>query len=166
MKREIASGQIKSTGDNEATITLTLEDGSTYDQPGRLQFSEVTIDQGTGSVILRAVFPNPKALLLPGMFVTAHLEEGVSENGILVPQQAVMRDPRGQATVFVASPDNKVELRKIRTDRAIGDKWLVVEGVAAGDRVIMTGLQKIAPGATVNPSETTPEKAATAKAES
>lgn len=162
LRREIASGQIKSVGDNEAAITLTLEDGSAYDQPGRLQFSEVTVDQGTGSVILRAVFPNPKAFLLPGMFVTAHLEEGVSEHGILVPQQGVTRDPRGQATSYIVTADNKVELRSIRTDRAIGDKWLVSEGLAAGDRVIVTGLQKVMPGATVNPSETTAEAAAAA----
>jgi membrane fusion protein (multidrug efflux system) len=165
LRREIASGQIKSTGDNEAPITLTLEDGSPYDQPGRLQFSEVTVDQGTGSVILRAVFPNPKALLLPGMFVTAHLEEGVSENAILVPQQGVMRDPRGEATAYVVGADDKVELRTIKTERAIGDKWLVNDGLKAGDRVIVLGLQKVMPGATVNPAETTPEAAKAAAAQ-
>jgi membrane fusion protein (multidrug efflux system) len=157
LRREIASGQIKSVGDNEAPITLTLEDGSPYDQSGALQFSEVTVDPGTGSVILRAVFPNPKALLLPGMFVTAHLEEGVADTGILVPQQGVMRDPRGQPSVFLVGPDNKVELRNIRTDRAIGDKWLVLDGLSAGDRVIIRGLQKVAPGATVVPAEMTPD---------
>jgi membrane fusion protein (multidrug efflux system) len=155
LRREIASGQIKSVGDNEAPITLALEDGSPYDEPGALQFSEVTVDQGTGSVILRAVFANPKAFLLPGMFVTAHLEEGVADNGILVPQQGVMRDPRGQPSVYLVTADNKVELRAIRTDRAIGDKWLVVDGLAAGDRVIIRGLQKIAPGAAVAPTEMT-----------
>jgi membrane fusion protein (multidrug efflux system) len=165
LRREITSGQIKSIGDNEAPIALTLEDGSAYDQPGRLQFSEVTVDQGTGSVILRAVFPNPKALLLPGMFVTAHLEEGVSENGILVPQQGVTRDPRGQATAYVVDADNKVELRDIKTDRAIGDKWLVSEGLKAGDRVVVLGLQKVMPGATVNATEMTPEAAKEAAAQ-
>ncbi len=155
LRREIASGQIKSVGDNEAPITLALEDGSPYDEPGALQFSEVTVDQGTGSVILRAVFANPKAFLLPGMFVTAHLEEGVADNGILVPQQGVMRDPRGQPSVYLVTADNKVELRAIRTDRAIGDKWLVVDGLAAGNRVIIRGLQKIAPGAAVAPTEMT-----------
>jgi len=157
LRREISSGQIKSVGDNEAPITLTLEDASPYDQPGALQFSEVTVDPGTGSVILRAVFPNPKAFLLPGMFVTAHLEEGVADNGILVPQQGVMRDPRGQPSVFLVGQDNKVELRNIRTDRAIGDKWLVLDGLSAGDRVIIRGLQKVAPGATVAPAEMTPD---------
>jgi membrane fusion protein (multidrug efflux system) len=155
LRRELASGQIRSVNGDQALISLTLEDGSPYDQEGRLQFSEVTVDQGTGSVILRAVFPNPKALLLPGMFVTAHLEEGVSDNGMLVPQQAVMRDPRGQATVFVVGSDNKVEARSIRTDRAIGDKWLVTDGLHPDERVIVTGLQKTGPGATVVPSEVT-----------
>jgi membrane fusion protein (multidrug efflux system) len=157
LRREIGSGQIKSIGDNEAPITLTLEDGSAYDQPGTLQFSEVTVDQSTGSVIQRAVFPNPKAFLLPGMFVTAHIEEGISEKGILVPQQGVMRDPKGQASVFLVTPDNKVELRTIHTDRALGDKWLVTDGLSAGDRVIVMGLQKVMPGAMVHVTEMTPD---------
>jgi membrane fusion protein (multidrug efflux system) len=165
LRREVSSGQIKSKADNEAAISLTLEDGSPYEQPGELQFSEVTVDQGTGSVILRAVFPNPKAFLLPGMFVTAHLEEGVSENGILAPQQGVMRDPRGQASCYVVGADNKVELRQIRTDRAIGDKWLVSNGLKAGDRIIIMGLQKVMPGATVNPREMTPEEASAEEAQ-
>jgi len=157
LRREVSKGQIKSIGQDAAPITLTLEDGSPYDEPGTLQFSEVTVDQSTGSVIQRAVFPNPKAFLLPGMFVTAHIEEGVSENGLLVPQQGVMRDPKGQASVFVVTADNKVALHTIRTDRAIGDKWLVTDGVAAGDRVIVTGLQKVMPGAPVHATEMTPD---------
>ena len=155
LRREMTAGQIRSTDGKAAPITLTLEDGSPYDQEGRLQFSEVTVDQGTGSVILRAVFPNPKAFLLPGMFVTAHLQEGVSDNGLLVPQQGVMRDPRGQATAFVLGTDNKIELRSIRTDRAIGDKWLVTDGLHPNERVVVSGLQKIGPGATVHPTEMT-----------
>jgi membrane fusion protein (multidrug efflux system) len=158
LKREITSGQIKATGDEEAAVTLTLEDGSTYNEPGRLQFSEVTVDQGTGSVILRAVFPNPKSLLLPGMFVTAKLQEGVDNTGILVPQQGVTRDPRGQATSLVVSADNKVELRQIKTSRALGDKWLVSDGLKAGDRVIVLGLQKVMPGDTVVPKEMTDQE--------
>jgi membrane fusion protein (multidrug efflux system) len=158
LRREISAGQIKSIGQDEAPITLTLEDGSPYDEPGTLQFSEVTVDQSTGSVIQRAVFPNPKAFLLPGMFVTAHIEEGISENGILVPQQGVMRDPRGQASVFLVTADNKVALRTIRTDRAIGDKWLVTDGLGAGDRVIVRGLQKVMPGAAVQATEMTPDE--------
>ncbi|HEX4139458.1 MAG TPA: efflux RND transporter periplasmic adaptor subunit [Candidatus Methylacidiphilales bacterium] len=165
LRREVGLGQIKSIGQDEAPITLTLEDGSMYDEPGTLQFSEVTVDQSTGSVIQRAVFPNPKAFLLPGMFVTAHVEEGISENGILVPQQGVMRDPKGQASVFLVTADNKVALRNIHTDRAIGDKWFVTDGLAAGDRVVVLGLQKVMPGASVHATEATPDviEAAAAK---
>jgi membrane fusion protein (multidrug efflux system) len=111
------------------------------------------VDEGTGSVIMRAVFPNPKKILLPGMFVTAHLEEGFVENGILVPQQGITHNQRGEPTALVVDPDNKVELRVLKTDRAIGDKWLVADGVQAGDRVIVDGVQKVAPGATVRPTE-------------
>jgi len=157
LRREVSKGQIKSVGQDAALITLTLEDGSMYEEPGTLQFSEVTVDQSTGSVIQRAVFPNPKAFLLPGMFVTAHIEEGISENGILVPQQGVMRDPKGQASIFLVGADNKVALRTIHTDRAIGDKWLVTDGVSAGDRVIVTGLQKVMPGVPVHATEMTPD---------
>ncbi len=156
LKRELASGQIKSTGDNQAAVTLTLEDGSQYDQTGQLQFAETTVDQGTGSVILRAVFPNPANLLLPGMFVTARLEEGISENGLLVPQQGITHNQMGQPTALIVTQDNKVELRVIKTDRAIGDKWLVTDGLAAGDRVIIDGVQKAVPGATVVPIDIPP----------
>jgi membrane fusion protein (multidrug efflux system) len=156
LRRELASGQIKSTGENQAQVTLTLEDGSSYDKPGQLQFAETTVDQGTGSVILRAVFPNPQKLLLPGMFVTAHLEEGVSENAILVPQQGVTHNARGEPTALVVTPDNKVELRVIKTDRAIRDQWLVTDGLQVGDRVIVEGLQRAQPGATVVPTEVLP----------
>jgi membrane fusion protein (multidrug efflux system) len=165
LRREISTGQIKSIGQDEAPISLELEDGFDYEQSGTLQFSEVTVDQSTGSVIQRAVFPNPKAFLLPGMFVTSHLEEGISENGILVPQQSVMRDPRGQASVFLVTRDNKVALRNIHADRAIGDKWFVTDGLGAGDRVIVMGLQKVMPGAAVHATEMTPDavEAAAAK---
>jgi membrane fusion protein, multidrug efflux system len=159
LRRELASGQIKSTGENQAQVTLTLEDGSTYDKPGQLQFAETTVDQSTGSVILRAVFPNPQKLLLPGMFVTAHLEEGVSENAILVPQQGITHNARGEPTALVVTPDNKVELRVIKTDRAIRDQWLVTDGLQVGDRVIVEGLQRAQPGATVIPTEVAPPTA-------
>jgi len=163
LRRELARGQIKSTGDNQAQITLTLEDGSTYDQVGQLQFAETTVDEGTGSVILRAVFPNPQNLLLPGMFVTARLEEGVSEQGILVPQQGVTHDQKGDPTAMVVTAENLVELRMIKTDRAIGDKWLVSDGLHAGDKVIVDGVQKVQPGASVNPVEMNAEETAQQK---
>jgi membrane fusion protein (multidrug efflux system) len=162
LRREVASGQIKTSGDNQAPVTLMLEDGSPYGMPGRLQFAEVTVDVGTGSVIMRAVFPNPKNILLPGMFVTAHLEEGFVEDGILVPQQGVTHDPQGQATALIVTPDNKVELRTLTTSRAIGNKWLISSGLQAGDRVIIDGLQKAHPGATVHPIAATTETAPTA----
>ncbi|MCE0523998.1 MAG: efflux RND transporter periplasmic adaptor subunit [Methylacidiphilales bacterium] len=155
LRRELASGQIKSSGDNQVQVTLTLEDGSTYDHPGQLQFAETTVDQSTGSVTMRAIFPNPQKLLLPGMFVTAHLQEGVNENAILVPQQGVTHDARGEPTCLVVAPDNKVELRAIKTDRAIGDQWLVTDGLHVGDKVIVDGLQRAQPGAIVVPEEIT-----------
>ena len=156
LRRELAGGQIKSSGENQAPVTLTLEDGSSYDQTGQLQFAETTVDQSTGSVTMRAIFPNPQKLLLPGLFVTARLEEGVSENAILVPQQGVTHNAKGEPTALVVTADNKVELRVIKTDRAIRDKWLVTDGLHAGDRVIVDGLQKVQPGATVAPTEVTP----------
>jgi membrane fusion protein (multidrug efflux system) len=153
LRRELAGGQIKSSGENQVQVTLTLDDGSSYDQTGQLQFSETTVDQSTGSVTMRAIFPNPQNLLLPGMFVTAHLEEGVSENAILVPQQGVTHNAEGEPTVLVVTPDNKVEMRVIKTDRAIRDQWLVTDGLHVGDRVIVEGLQRARPGATVAPVE-------------
>lgn len=156
LERELAAGQIKSAGANQAQVRLKFEDGTDYGMPGQLQFSEVNVDQSTGSVILRAVFPNPKHLLLPGMFVRAEIDEGVNEKGILVPQQAITHDVKGDATTFVVDADNKVELRPITTTRAIGDKWLIASGVAAGERVIVEGVQKVQPGAIVHPTEWTP----------
>ncbi|MCE0497747.1 MAG: efflux RND transporter periplasmic adaptor subunit [Methylacidiphilales bacterium] len=155
LRRELASGQIKTTGENQAQVTLTLEDGSGYEQSGQLQFAETTVDQSTGSVTMRAIFPNPQRLLLPGMFVTALLQEGVSENAILVPQQGVTHNAQGEPTALVVTPDDKVELRVIKTNRAIRDQWLVTDGLHAGDRVIVDGLQRAHPGATVVPTEVT-----------
>jgi membrane fusion protein, multidrug efflux system len=155
LRRELSSGQLKRTGENQVQVTLTLEDGSLYDRPGQLQFAETTVDQSTGSVILRAVFANPQKLLLPGMFVTTHLEEGESESAILVPQQGVTHNAKGEPTVLVVTPDHTVELRVIKTDRAVHDKWLVTDGLHAGDRVIVDGVQRAKPGASVTPTEVT-----------
>jgi membrane fusion protein (multidrug efflux system) len=162
LQRELADGQIKSSGANEAPVSLILEDGSQYQETGQLEFAETTVDQTTGSVIMRAVFPNPQNLLLPGMFVTAKLEEGVAQNALLVPQQGVTHDPKGNATALVVNADDKVEMRPIKTERALGDKWLVTDGLQAGDRVIVEGLQKAMPGATVHPTEITTAETATA----
>ena len=146
LQREFASGQLKAVGDNQAQARLIQEDDTPYEQTGKLQFAEVTVQSGTGSVTLRSVFPNPQHVLLPGMFVHEHLDEGINEQGLLVPQRAVTHNQRGEATTIIVLPDNKVSTRVIKTERAIGNQWLVSEGLAAGDKVIVTGLQRIRPG--------------------
>ena len=144
LKQNLSSGVLKKS--NSAKVKLLLEDGSVYPLTGTLKFSEVTVDQSTGSVTLRAVFPNPRQLLLPGMFVRAVLEEGVNENAILVPQRGVSRNPKGDAVVMVVGEGEKVESRLIKAVRTVGDSWLASEGLKAGDRVILEGLQKARPG--------------------
>jgi membrane fusion protein (multidrug efflux system) len=148
LKRNMASGLIRSVT-NQAKVKLLLEDGSSYPLEGTLKFSDVTVDPGTGSVTLRTIFPNPKQLLLPGMYVRTILEEGVNERAILVPQQAVTRDQKGTPLAMVVDASNKVEQRALKIDRAIGDKWLISEGLNPSDRLIVEGFQKIKPGATV-----------------
>jgi membrane fusion protein (multidrug efflux system) len=149
LQRELNDGQLKSVRDQNAEVRLILEDGTEYPEKGTLQFSEVSVDQGTGSVTLRAVFPNPRQVLLPGMFVRAQIEEGVNEQAILVPQRGVTRNQRGEPTALVVGVNNKVELRRLQTERTIGENWLVTNGLSAGDKVIIEGLQKVAPGAEV-----------------
>jgi membrane fusion protein (multidrug efflux system) len=139
---------------------LLLEDGSEYPHAGEIQFSEVIVDQGTGSVTIRAVFPNPDQLLLPGMFVRARIEEGVTDRALLVPQRAVLRTPRGEPMAFVVNAEGVVESRVLRTNRVIGNDWLVTEGVAPGDRVIIEGLQRVRAGIRVQPSERAPARVA------
>jgi len=150
LKRNLASGVMKSdSAAAQARVKLLLEDGSTYPQTGTLKFSEVTVDQSTGSITLRATFPNPKQLLLPGMFVRAVLEEGVDEQAILMPQRGVTRNPKGEAMVMVVGTEEKVEPRIIKVVRTVGDNWLVAEGLKVGDRVILEGIQKARPGTPV-----------------
>jgi membrane fusion protein (multidrug efflux system) len=153
MRHDRAAGDITLADPDSAAVHVILPDGTDYPTPGKLQFSEVTVDQTTGSVTLRAIFPNQQGILLPGLFVRQRIEEGVVKNAILVPQQALTRNPRGDATVLVVGPDNRVALRTVTADRAIGDKWLVTAGVAAGDRVVVEGTQKARPGAQVRPSD-------------
>lgn len=163
LKRQMESGKLKKAADGQAKVTLLLADGSKYALPGKLQFSDVTVDEGTGNVTLRALFPNPKGDLLPGMYVRAVLESGVDDNAIVVPQQGVTRNQQGQATALVLNKDNKVEQRVLTTAGTQGDKWRVTAGVAAGDRVIVEGLQKVKPGASavaVAPSAPAPDTAA------
>ncbi|CAN7706513.1 efflux RND transporter periplasmic adaptor subunit [Caballeronia sp. LjRoot31] len=151
LRAELAAGKLENAGNNAARVTLRLEDGSVYPVAGRLEFSEVSVDQSTGSVTLRAVFPNPNHVLLPGMFVHARLSEGVKSNAILAPQVGVTRDLKGQPTALVVNEKDEVEMRSLTTDRVIGDKWLVTSGLNAGDRIIVDGLQFVRPGAKVNP---------------
>jgi membrane fusion protein (multidrug efflux system) len=149
LKQNLASGALKTNQTGQERAMLMLEDGSDYPLPGTLKFSEVTVDQSTGSVILRAIFPNPKQTLLPGMFVRAILEEGINENAILVPQRGVTRNPKGEAMVMVVGAQEKVEPRVIKVTRTVGDNWLVSDGLKTGDRVILEGIQRARPGTPV-----------------
>jgi membrane fusion protein, multidrug efflux system len=159
LRRAMADGRLKRAGDDQAQAKLTLEDATPYAPEGKLQFAEVTVDPGTGSVTLRAVFPNPDKILLPGMFVHERLEDGVDEKGLLVPQRAVTHNQRGDATAVVIGADNKASIRVVKTERAVGDQWLVSDGLAAGDKVVVVGLQRIQGGAgEVKPHEVTPDE--------
>jgi membrane fusion protein (multidrug efflux system) len=149
IKRNIAAGRIKGTGPNQARVRLLLEDGTPYPLEGTLKFSEVTVDPSTGSFMLRMVFPNPKHILLPGMYVRAIVEEGEVDRAILIPQQGVSRDAKGNPLALVVDGSGKVEQRMITVDRAIGDRWLVSSGLAPGERVIVEGAQKVRPGTSV-----------------
>ncbi len=152
LRQELESGKLKQEN-GKAKVELITSDGEKLPQAGTLEFSDVTVDQTTGSITLRAIFPNPNHSLLPGMFVRARLEEGVNPNALLVPQQGVTRTPRGDASVMVVGEGDKVEQRQITATQAIGDKWLVTDGLKTGDRVIVTGLQKVRPGAQVKVQE-------------
>jgi membrane fusion protein (multidrug efflux system) len=153
LRRDIASGRLKVNGPDRAKVTLFLEDGTPYPLTGTLQFTDITVDPNTGSVTVRAVFPNPDHVLLPGMFVRARIEQGVNTEAILVPQQAVTHSPSGQATALVVGPDNKVVLRSLQTTRTSGNSWVVQDGLSDGERVIVAGVQKVQPGMVVRASE-------------
>ena len=149
LRRDLAEGRLQKASENAAKVALKLEDGSRYAHEGTLEFSEVAVDESTGSVTLRAVFPNPDHLLLPGMFVHAELVSGVKENAILAPQQGVTRNQRGEPTAMVVNAENKVEQRVLKADRTAGNAWLVEDGLKDGDRLITEGLQFVQPGAEV-----------------
>lgn len=151
LRKALASGAL--TSSEAAKVQLTLEDGSRYPHTGELQFSDVSVDPGTGMVTLRIVFPNPDQQLLPGMYVRAVLEEGVREQAFLVPQQGVTRDASGNATTLVVTEEGKVEARVLQASRTIGDQWLVESGIVSGERVIVEGVQKVRPGAMVTAVE-------------
>jgi membrane fusion protein (multidrug efflux system) len=153
LRRDAVAGQLKLNGPDQAKVELLLEDGRQYKRTGSLQFTDITVDQGTGSVTVRAIFPNAHALLLPGMFVRARIDEGVNENAILIPQVGVTHDPKGQATALIVGPDNKVASRRLQLKGTSGDQWIVEGGLAYGDRVIVSGVQKVQPGIVVHAVE-------------
>jgi len=146
LREDLKQGRLENAGSDAAVVTLALENGSAYGLPGRLKFSEVSVDPSTGSVTLRAVFPNPEHLLLPGMFVRAKLQSGVRQAAILAPQQGVIRDLKGNPSALVVSADGTVEQRPLTANRTVGNQWLVEHGLEAGDRLITEGLQFVKPG--------------------
>jgi membrane fusion protein, multidrug efflux system len=150
LQQELSAG---GQGSGNREVRITMEDGSAYPLSGQLQFSDVTVESGTGSFLLRVLVPNPKSLLLPGMYVRATINEGVLKDALLAPQRGITRDPKGNATAMVVGTDGKTALRNVATARAVGDQWLVTSGLAAGDKLIVEGLQKIGPGMPVQASE-------------
>lgn len=151
IRRAMEAGKLKREGRNEAKVTLVLDDGSHYPLSGKLLFSDISVDTTTSMVTLRAQFPNPNHLLLPGMYARALVEESASTQAILLPQRVVIREENGQASVMIVNKEDVVEARKIKLGEARGDKWVVEEGLAGGERVIVEGLQKVAPGAKTKP---------------
>jgi len=149
LRRRLEDNRLNQNGTNQKKVKLILEDGTAYPLEGTLQFRDVTVDPTTGSVVLRVVFPNSEGVLLPGMFVRAVLKEGKNEQAILIPQQAVSRDPKGNPIALIVDGEGKIQQRMLSLDRAIGDKWLVSSGLASGERVVVEGLQKVRPGASV-----------------
>jgi membrane fusion protein (multidrug efflux system) len=150
LRRALAAGQLNAGGPATATVSLKLEDGSTYPLQGKLQFTDVTVDPSTGAVTLRALFPNPQGLLLPGMFVRAVVAEGVAPNGLLAPQQGVSRDEKGLPVALVVDATGHAQQRQVQTDGAVGNQWLIHSGLAPGDRLIVEGLQNVKPGDAVH----------------
>ncbi|CDY79904.1 Membrane fusion protein of RND family multidrug efflux pump [Caballeronia glathei] len=151
LRRQIQEGRLQTNGANAAKVTLVLEDGRVYPDAGRLQFSDVSVDQGTGSVTVRAIFPNKDRVLLPGMFVRARIEEGVNDHALVVPQIGITHDQKGQAVALVVGQGDKVEQRTLVTSGVYGSNWVVDSGLRPGDRVIVNGVEKAKPGMTVKP---------------
>ena len=151
LRREVQEGRLKTSGPDAAQVSLILEDGRTYSEKGKLQFTDVTVDQGTGSVTVRAIFKNADKVLLPGMFVRARIEEGVNQNALVVPQIGITHDQKGQPTALVVGDDNKVALHTLVTNGTFGNNWVVSDGLKPGDRVIVQGTDKARPGQQVKP---------------
>jgi len=149
LRRGLKEGHLNQNGADQKKVQLIMEDGTAYPLKGNLQFQDVTVDPTTGSVTLRIIFPNPNNFLLPGMFVRAVVQEGINKQAILIPQQAVSRDPKGNPLTLIVDAASKVQLRMLTLDRAIDDQWLVSSGIAPGERVIIEGMQKVKPGISV-----------------
>ncbi len=162
LKRQVQNGELQKGQGTQ--VSLILDDGSTYPFPGKLQFSEVNVDPGTGMVTIRAVFPNDSGELLPGMFVRAKVELGVEPQGLLIPQRALIRTPKGEASVMLVNAQNQVESRIVQVGRPVQQSWLAQGGIQTGERVIVAGLQKVRPGATVKVVDTTSPASATVAA--
>ncbi|MBK0099350.1 efflux RND transporter periplasmic adaptor subunit [Erwinia sp. S63] len=152
MQDQINSGRLERTQDG-VDVNVLMEDGSTYAHKGKLQFSDVSVDRTTGEITLRTIVPNPEHRLLPGMFVRARLNQGKDSRAIIIPQQAVTHTPRGDALTMVVNSQNKVEARKITLAGTIGNKWRISGGLSAGERVIVSGIQRVQPGTQVTPQE-------------
>jgi len=151
LQRRLSDGRLTRNGSTTSEATLLLEDDTVYAEPGTLKFRDVTVDPTTGSFFLRLVFPNPQSILLPGMFVRGVIDEGVNEQAILVPQQAVSRGSKGETAVLLVAADNTVRVQPVRVDRAVGNRWMISDGLNPGDRVIVEGLQRARPGSAVSP---------------
>jgi membrane fusion protein (multidrug efflux system) len=166
LKQALKKGLLQSPAAGEASVRLLFDDGTEYPQPGRLLFSEATVDEMTGQVTMRAEFPNPDGDLLPGLYVRILIEQAVEQDALTVPQQAVQRDTAGHAQLYVVGKDNVAELRTVVIGRIVGDQAVVTKGLQAGDRVVVEGFQKLRPGATVAPADWKPAPAATSSSES
>jgi len=163
LRKQVAAGRLEAA--NDVPVEILLEDGSRYEHAGKMAFSEVTVDPGTGSYTLRVVVPNPDQVLLPGIYVRAIIGTGVRPDAVLAPQRGILRGAKGETSAMVLGADNLVEMRSVRVSQTIGDQWLVEEGLAAGDRVIVEGLQKIRPGMPARVAEAPPIEAPTAAAQ-
>ena len=151
LKRAMESGALQMAAPGEASVTLILEDGTTYPHEGKMLFSDIAVDQTTGMIGLRAVIPNPENLLMAGMFARAQIVEGINTNGLTIPQRTIARGAAGASTVLVVNDENKVEVRPIQIDRTVGTKVVVAKGLKAGERIIVEGSQKVRPGSPVKP---------------
>ena len=151
LRQEVIDGRLKLAGPKQAKVRLLLENGKEYPLDGSLEFTDITVDTGTGTVTVRAIFPNPQHVLLPGMFVRARIERGFDERAMLVPQTGVTHDRTGRATVLLVGPDNKVIQKVVTATRTLGSDWVVEDGLNDGDRVIVSGIQRATPGSVVTP---------------